>query len=80
MKTPGLYPPLSPAVHMAHNWPQDPDTSVDYENCTHSKQATEGLLYLKPQDARGRSQEIAFCCFFTNTEIRAVLRVKGSKE
>lgn len=79
MQTPGPYPALSPAVHTAHNWAQDPGTSVDQENHTHSKQASESLLYLKPQDARGRGQEIVFYHLLTNTEIQAVLRSKRSK-
>lgn len=79
MQTPGPYPPLSPAVRTAHNWAQDPGTSVVYENRTHSKQASERLLYLQPQDARGRSQEIAFCHLLTDTEIQAVLGSKRNK-
>lgn len=79
MQTPGPYPPLSPAARTTHNWAQDPGTGVVYENRTHLKQASERLLYLQPQDARGRSQEIAFCHLLTNTEIQAVLRSKRSK-
>lgn len=73
------YPPLSPAVCTAHSWAQDPGTGVVYENRTCSKQASEHLLYLQPQDARGRSQEVAFCHLLTDTEIHAVLRSTGIK-
>lgn len=79
MQTPGPYPPLSPAVRMAHNWAQDPGTGVVYENRTRLKQASERLLYLQPQDARGRSKEVAFCHLLTDTEIHAVLRSKRNK-
>lgn len=79
MQTPGPYPPLSPAVRTVHNWVQDPGTGVVHENRTRSKQASERLLYLQPQDTRGRSQEIAFCHLLTDTEIQAVLRSKRNK-